>query len=458
MNKKSANAPKGGEMSVYEVNFDGLVGPTHNYAGLSYGNVASSNNADLESNPQQAALQGLEKMWTLEKLGIPQGVIAPHVRPDVASLRALGFSGTDPQVIAKAAKLEPLLLKAVYSASAMWTANAATVSPSSDTDNLKVHFTPANLSNKFHRSIEAPTTSRILKAIFSDENHFEHHSPLPNHPLFGDEGAANHTRLSDSYGHKGLALFVYGEDAKTQVKPSCYPARQTRQACEAIARSHGLSRARTLFIQQNPEVIDQGVFHNDVIAIGNENVFLFHEKAFYQQKQSIEEVRAHYTGSRPLHLLEVSCGDVSVEEAVKSYLFNSQLVSLPSGGMAIIAPSECQTIDSVERYFSALCKASNPINEVFYIDLKQSMQNGGGPACLRLRVTLNQTELAAVNPACLLDEPLYKRLQMWVKKHYRDRLREVDLADPSLLLESQSALDELTQILHLGSVYDFQRI
>ena len=26
---------------AYEVNFDGLVGPTHNYAGLSYGNVAS---------------------------------------------------------------------------------------------------------------------------------------------------------------------------------------------------------------------------------------------------------------------------------------------------------------------------------------------------------------------------------------------------------------------------------
>lgn len=444
-------------MNYSEVNFDGLVGPTHNYAGLSYGNVASKSNANKASNPKKAALQGLEKMFTLSQMGLHQGVLAPNARPDLATLRALGFSGSDAHVISQAAKSAPQFLKACYSASSMWTANAATVSPSTDSGDGKVHFTPANLNNKIHRAIEAKNTSRILKATFADDNVFTHHDPLPQHPLFGDEGAANYTRLADSYGHSGLALFVYGEDMNSQVKPQVFPARQTRQASEAIARSHLLDPAQTLYIQQNPEVIDQGVFHNDVIAIGNENVFLFHQQAFYQQKKVIAKIRQYYTGNRPLHLIEVSNDDLTVADAVNSYIFNSQLISLPSGGMALIAPSECQTIDSVERYLAALCQASNPINEVIYLDLKQSMQNGGGPACLRLRVTLSQQELNAVNQNCLMTEALYKTLTNWVNKHYRDRLIEADLADPSLLVESQQALDELTQILQLGSVYEFQQ-
>ncbi|GMM83884.1 N-succinylarginine dihydrolase [Pseudoalteromonas sp. MTN2-4] len=444
-------------MNYTEVNFDGLVGPTHNYAGLSYGNVASKSNANKVANPKKAALQGLEKMHMLSQMGLPQGVLAPNARPDLITLRSLGFSGSDANVISQASKSAPQFLKACYSASSMWTANAATVSPSADSGDGKVHFTPANLNNKIHRAIEAKTTSKILKATFADESVFTHHAPLPQHPLFGDEGAANYTRLADSYGHSGLALFVYGEDMNSKVKPQVFPARQTRQASEAIARSHQLDPAQTLYIQQNPAVIDQGVFHNDVIAIGNENVFLFHEQAFYQQKKVIAQIRQNYTGSRPLHLIEVSDADLSVDEAVQSYIFNSQLVSLPNGGMALIAPSECQTIDTVECYLAALCQASNPINEVIYMDLKQSMQNGGGPACLRLRVALSQQELDAVNPNCLMTDTLYDRLTQWVNKHYRDRLVEADLADPSLMQESQQALDELTQIMNLGSVYEFQQ-
>ena len=419
--------------------------------------MASKSNANKVANPKKAALQGLEKMHMLSQMGLPQGVLAPNARPDLVTLRSLGFSGSDANVISQASKSAPQFLKACYSAASMWTANAATISPSADSGDGKVHFTPANLNNKIHRAIEAKTTSKILKATFADESMFTHHAPLPQHPLFGDEGAANYTRLADSYGHSGLALFVYGEDMNSKVKPQVFPARQTRQASEAVARSHQLDPAQTLYIQQNPAVIDQGVFHNDVIAIGNENVFLFHEQAFYQQKKVIAQIRQNYTGSRPLHLIEVTDADLSVDEAVKSYIFNSQLVSLPNGGMALIAPSECQTIDAVARYLAALCQASNPINEVIYMDLKQSMQNGGGPACLRLRVALSQQELNAVNPNCLMTDTLYDRLTQWVNKHYRDRLVEADLADPSLMQESQQALDELTQIMNLGSVYEFQQ-
>ena len=142
-------------MSAYEVNFDGLVGLTHHYAGLSFGNVASTRNQQAVANPKLAARQGLLKMKQLADLGFVQAVLPPHERPQVDLLRQLGFSGTDAQVLARAAQQAPRLLCAVSSASAMWTANAATVSPSSDTADGRVHFTVANLNNKFHRASEA---------------------------------------------------------------------------------------------------------------------------------------------------------------------------------------------------------------------------------------------------------------------------------------------------------------
>ena len=95
----------------------------------------------------------------------------------------------------------------------MWVANAATVSPSADTADGRVHFTPANLVSHFHRSIEAPTTTRVLRAIFADKTHFAVHDPLPAAPQLGDEGAANHTRLAGADGAPGVEFFVYGRAA-----------------------------------------------------------------------------------------------------------------------------------------------------------------------------------------------------------------------------------------------------
>ncbi|MGL6054874.1 MAG: N-succinylarginine dihydrolase, partial [Vibrio metschnikovii] len=80
-----------------------------------------------------------------------------------------------------------------------------------------------------------------------------------------------------------------------------------------------------------------------------------------------------------------------------------------------------------------------------------------GPACLRLRVVLNASELKATNSGCLMDDQRFETLNQWVKKHYRDRLLEADLADPQLLIENRTALDELTQIMGLGSLYPFQQ-
>lgn len=445
-------------MKQFEVNFDGLVGPTHNYGGLSFGNVASSSNAQAISSPRQAAKQGLVKMKALTDMGMKQGVFAPQERPNVHALRRIGFTGTDADVLTKAAKQAPEVLQSVSSASSMWTANAATVSPGADTADGKVHFTPANLTNKFHRSLEPVVTGRILKATFKDEKYFQHHMHLPDNDHFGDEGAANHTRLCADYGQEGVEIFVFGKYAfdQSKVAPKNYPARQTLEASQAIARLHGLSDDNVVYIQQNPDVIDQGVFHNDVISVGNQNVLFYHEEAFLDTEKKLDEIRSKFIGG-DLHFIKVPGSEVSVSEAVKTYLFNTQILTLPGGEMTIIAPTECQESDAVRTYLEKLVNHNTPIKMVNYFDVKQSMRNGGGPACLRLRVALTEDELTGVNPNTLLTEDLFKKLNKWVDKHYRDELTENDLADPQLLLESRTALDELTQIMKLGSVYTFQQ-
>jgi len=446
-------------MKSCEVNFDGLVGPTHNYGGLSYGNVASQSNSQQASNPREAALQGLAKMKALMDMGFTQGVLAPQERPDVAGLRQLGFSGSDAEVIARAAKQDMPLLVASCSASSMWVANAATVSPSADTADGRVHFTAANLSCKYHRSIEHPTTSRVLAAMFADQQHFAHHPALPTVAQFGDEGAANHSRFCRDYGEAGVEFFVFGRSAfdTRYPAPQKYPARQTLEASQAVARLHGLGADGVVYGQQNPAVIDQGVFHNDVIAVGNGEVLFYHEDAFLNTDSLLAELhdKLGRRGGR-LRAICVPRAEVAVEDAVRSYLFNSQLLNRADGSMLLIVPEECRLNQRVWNYLQRLLADDGPVSEVKVFDLKQSMQNGGGPACLRLRVALKDNELAAVNPGVIMTAPLYETLTQWVDRHYRDRMSENDLADPQLLLECRTALDELTQILKLGAVYPFQ--
>ena len=447
-------------MKSYEVNFDGLVGPTHNYGGLSYGNVASQSNSQQASNPREAARQGLAKMKALADMGFKQGVLAPQERPDVAALRRLGFTGSDAEVIQRAAKQAMPLLVASCSASSMWVANAATVSPSADTADGRVHFTAANRNCKYHRSIEHPTTSRVLGAMFADDKHFAHHEALPAVAQFGDEGAANHTRFCRSYGEAGVEFFVYGRSAfdSRYPAPQKYPARQTLEASQAVVRLHGLRDDGVVYAQQNPAVIDQGVFHNDVISVGNGEVLFYHEDAFLETEAVLGQLQAklaHKGGN--FQAIRVPRAAVAVDDAVRSYLFNSQLLSRDDGSMLLVVPEECRSNERVWAYLEQLTQQGGPVKEVKVFDLKQSMQNGGGPACLRLRVALKESELAAVNPGVIMTAPLYDTLLQWVDKHYRDRLGEAELADPQLLVECRTALDELTQILKLGSVYPFQR-
>lgn len=445
-------------MSAVEVNFDGLVGPSHHYAGLSKGNIASEQNALAAANPRAAALQGLEKMRALHHMGMTQGVLAPHLRPNLDILRAIGFTGSDSQILDKAWRDAPEIVSKCYSASPMWTANAATVSPQADTADGRTHFTPANLCRMFHRSYESRFTARLLQRMFSNPDHFAHHPALPSGHYFGDEGAANHTRLGADHGVAGTEFFVYGEVAfdHQQPRPQRYPARQSREACEALARLHQLNPKRVVFAQQNPKVIDAGVFHNDVIAVGTTNLLFYHQHAFLHSERVIAELHDKVNVDS-FQTLAVPDDQVSVADAVSTYLFNTQLLDVSQShekpNFLLIAPTECQEHLGVKTYLDSVLDSAAPINQIKYFNLRESMKNGGGPACLRLRVVLTPAELDSIEPRVIFSEELYSELKDWVNQFYRDRLTFDDLRDPQLLDELKSAAAALEPILELPDIY-----
>lgn len=439
-----------------EFNFDGLIGPTHNYAGLSYGNMASAKHKLKASSPRKAALQGLAKMKTLADLGIGQAILPPLRRPRFEFLRELGFRGPNEQLLAQCHATDPALLATCYSASNMWTANAATVSPSNDCADGRLHLTTANLSSTLHRSIEHPSTNRLLQFIFSDQQHFAVHPALPSQPGLRDEGAANHTRLCPpnfQNSTAGLEIFVYGANPLDQqsTAPQTFPARQTKLASQSVARLHQLDSDDTFFLQQNPDAIDGGVFHNDVISVGNQNVLLCHEYSFVDQANQLQRIRDRFQSKfqQPLHVIEFSSGELPIFQAVSSYLFNSQLVTRPDGGMTMVAPLESKNTRSAQYCIDRLIAEANPVDQVQFVDLQQSMNNGGGPACLRLRVAMNESEIAAMHQGVLFTDSLHSLLVDWVERHYRKKLSEADLLDPSLATEVDRALVELAKILDL---------
>ena len=415
-------------MSLVEINFDGIVGPSHNYAGLSLGNIASASHKGDPSYPRAAALQGVAKMrGNLARLGV-QGFLLPLPRPNQALARALAYDGTE----------DAALRAAPWSASSMWTANAATVSPAPDTRDGKCHLTPANLVTMLHRAQEWPDTKRMLEIAFGNKDHFAVHDIAPM--TFGDEGAANHMRFCDSHGAAGVEVFVYGKPGGR------FPARQHEQSSRLVARRHGLDPARCVFIEQNPAAIEAGAFHNDVVSVANERVLFTHAEAFADQQGAYDAIRAAFPA---LEVVEVASAAVSLEEAIRTYLFNAQLLTLPDGSMALIVPEECRESASVWAYCEAMIASNGPIRHVIPVDVRQSMANGGGPACLRLRVVCDP---ATVDPRFLLSEDKPDLLESVITAHYPEQIDPVDLGSEALEKSVVAARNALLAALDLSEL------
>lgn len=418
-------------MSVREINFDGIIGPSHNYAGLSLGNLASARNAGAVAHPRAAALQGLEKMRGNVRLGLSQGIFLPQWRPDVAWLTKLGTDVGD---------AEPHIRAAAMSASSMWAANAATVSPASDTADGRTHLTVANLVTMPHRSHEWPQTLAQLRIAFSDAQAFAVHDPVP--APFGDEGAANHMRLCESHGEAGVEVFVYGRSG------GAFPARQHVEASKAIARIHGLDPARTLFVEQSEAAIAAGAFHNDVVAVANERVLFTHEQAFADKEAFYADLRAALPC---VEIVEVPASAVSLSDAIASYLFNAQLVTLPDGAMALVLPTEAQETPAVWQWLEQMVAGNGPIRRLVPVDVRQSMANGGGPACLRLRVV---AEPADIDPRFLVDEARIDMIAAVVSHYWPESIAPQDLSDTRLIARIEQSWLTLVDHLQLsGDLY-----
>jgi succinylarginine dihydrolase len=421
-------------MSLTEINFDGIVGPSHNYAGLSLGNIASASHAGDASYPRAAALQGVAKMrGNLARLGV-QGFLLPLPRPNTALQAALALDGTEP----------PQLRAAPWSASSMWTANAATVSPAPDTADGRCHLTPANLVTMLHRAQEWPDTQAQLRVAFGDTRHFAVHDAVP--PTFGDEGAANHMRLCESHDAPGVEVFVYGRQP-FETGGGRFPARQHEQASRLVARAHGLDPARTVFIEQNPEAIAAGAFHNDVVAVANASVLFTHAEAFADSQGAYDAIRAAFPA---LEVVEVPSSAVSLAEAIRTYLFNAQLLTLPDGSMALIVPEECRESPAVWGWVEGMLAGNGPIRQVIPVDVKQSMANGGGPACLRLRVVCDP---ATVDPRFLLTEAKADLLERIIAAHWPLQIDPSDIGTQGLadsVIAARLALLDALDLVQLG--------
>jgi succinylarginine dihydrolase len=436
-----------------EHQFDGLVGPTHHYAGLSPGNLASQAHAGEASNPRAAALEGLAKMRRVRELGVAQAVLPPQPRPSLRLLRQLGFAGSDQAVLERALNEAPELLHAASSASSMWAANAATVVPAQDATDGKAHFVPANLVSLLHRSIEAESTERVLQRIFADAECFVVHPPLPASETLADEGAANHTRLFTSTAVQHV--FGWGRRGGETAVARKFPARQSLAASAALARACQLRESSYALWQQDPLGIDAGAFHTDVLAVGNANVLLLHERAFVEHERLLEQLRASL--GPEFQAIVASERELPLSDAVAAYPFNSQLLSLPSGQMHLVAPLESQHNARAREFLERALAECPRLSSIDYLDLNGSMRNGGGPACLRLRVPLTEHESSRLSGSVLFDERCERELTTIVNRRYREQLTLEDIADPKLTDEARTALDEITQVLGLGSVYDFQR-
>jgi len=414
-------------MSIVEINYDGIVGPSHNYAGLSAGNLASAKNAGAVSHPRAAALQGIAKMRTNVRLGLMQGVFVPPSRPDVRWLVSLGIDGTG--------DAEAHIRAAAMSASAMWAANAATVSPAPDTRDGQLHLTPANLMTMPHRAHEWPETLRQLRIAFPQAMI---HDPVP--APFGDEGAANHMRLCANHGAPGIEVFVYG------VRGGAFPARQHSEASKAVSRLNQVTAP--VFAAQSEAAIAAGAFHNDVVAVANERILFAHELAFADKDTLYAELRERLP---EVEIVEVPNDLVSLEDAISSYLFNAQLVTLPDCTMALVAPLEATEHPSVRRWFDTHVAGNGAIRQLIPVDVRESMANGGGPACLRLRVA---GDPATVDQRFLVDEAKLDAIADVVTREWPVSIDPRELGDSALIAQIARARASLVSVLGIAELQD----
>ena len=137
---------------------------------------------------------------------------------------------------------------------------------------------------------------------------------------------------------------------------------------------------------------------------------------------------------------------ISLADAIRSYLFNAQLVTLPSGEMALILPAEARDTPSVWNWLERHVAGNGPIRRLAIVDVRQSMANGGGPACLRLRVVADPSH---VDPRFLVDSAKLDRIAAVIETHWPERIAQDQIGDSALIARIEQARHALLEMLDI---------
>ena len=366
-----------------QVFIDCMPGPTNHFGGHAFGNMASMTAKGQHSNPKKAALEWIEKINKLKKIGAYQLILPPHRRPLAHYLK------------------HPQLNE--LSSGFIWMANAGHFIPNSDTSKRYHQFIPANMNATYHRKYEHMFNTYWIKQILKNIPH-QLHGPLSS----DDEGAANTVRLWNK--DIGIHVAVYGH------KNTHFPSRQNEDSIKELQEKTNIL---TLFkLQQKSIAIDHGVFHNDVICFGFKNTLFCHEHAFENQNEKLNNLKKifHQKTNENLTIIEIKESELTLDECISTYLFNSQVI-IQKNNIILLCPS------TVKRNNKSLSitnqwQQKGYFSDVQYIDIKSSLMNGGGPACLRLCMYLNGNEIKKIPKQFWASENKIKELTKFINTEY----------------------------------------
>ena len=410
---------------------DTIIGPTYHYGGLALGNTHSLDHKHVVANPKKAALQGLSKMKLLRDHGISQYVLPAYVRDYKGLVQGYYNNQGDFEDNLKRLYDENLdIFSSFFSASSAWLANAWTMTPSIDSSDGRYHVSPASLNACFHRQLDVKQTIAILTNRLCSKTYITCHHPSP----FFDEGAANMIRLSA--GGKGLYLFVSGSSDTKRFK-----SRHDKRSWQRLVSQHQLDPDYVIYLTQHPDAIDAGVFHNDVISFGVDDLLVVHENAFVDQPNYCDTILERYFScfGTDLTLIQIPDSILPLKDAVNSYFFNSQLVRKDDNRYLLLVPSRCKGLPVMDYFVSIVAKKWESQLEIMVCDVEESIKNGGGPACLR-------------NSMDVYDDPklIFDDRYLFTLEKYDDFVRLVNQYYPSSL--------ELNDFLSVSFLNDLDTI
>ena len=423
-----------------EYNLDSMIGPTHHFGGLSKGNLASMAHQFQMSSPKKAALEGLEKMRLAHEIGQNQLWFPPQRRPIFDAM--INGAGSDIDKVRWAFDNNPELLSQLFSSSAMWMANNATVSGSADSSDGLVHVIPANLSTLAHRRVEVAQNLILLNYAFFTKQ-FKVHPPLSHR--FRDEGAANHMQFSTDGHSKSLHLFVYNRSKSgDEDKYLPFPLRQSYEASRSLAKAMNIPETQTLICRQLATSVQKGVFHHDVVGMSHQDVLIIHELALEDQDHTLQllQTMSQNILKKKLTIIQVSSEQLSLKEALDTYFFNSQFIKDQDGNVHLICAQQCNNHPKVSLLVDDLI-AQKVIEKVHYISLSESMMNGGGPACLRLRLPLTSKEFSNIPNCFKFSDEKYQEMVHFVHQFYPNQVRLADFIQINFLKKMNQLFDGL---------------